>query len=172
MCIDSEEWCKSWRGIDLLFQNWDEEFHEFWCEHLKVSEVWTLMGSLWPRYIMFKLKSTKELSFMTLRSDAKFGPKLICGLENDMGNFENFCQSTGQCQNWDFDGILLFKAENAWAKILQKIYVNWRWRMMQNLKRNWVVVSKLAWGISQILIRPLERLKSLHFNSAPYDQSI
>ena len=62
---------------------------------------------------MFKLKSTKELSFMTLRSDAKFGPKLTCGLENDMRNFENFCQSTGQCQNWDFDGILLFKAENA-----------------------------------------------------------
>ena len=50
---------------------------------------------------------------MTLRSDAKFGPKLTCGLENDMRNFENFCQSTGQCQNWDFDGILLFKAENA-----------------------------------------------------------
>ena len=142
MCIDTEEWCKSWRGIDLLFQNWDEEFHEFWCEHLKVSEVWTLMGSLWPRYIMFKLKSTKELSFMTLRSDAKFGPKLTCGLENDMRNFENFCQSTGQCQNWDFDGILLSKAENAWAKNLQSIYVYLRWRIMQNLKKNWLFVSE------------------------------
>ena len=49
---------------------------------------------------------------MTLRSDAKFEEKLTCGLENDMKNLANFHQSTQKCQNWDFDGILLFKVEN------------------------------------------------------------
>ena len=29
MCHDNEEWYKNWRGIDLSFLNWHEEFHEF-----------------------------------------------------------------------------------------------------------------------------------------------
>ena len=42
--------------------------------------------------------------------------------------------------------------------------MSWQWRMMKNLKRNWLVSSKLTWGIWQILIRALENLKNLHFN--------
>ena len=49
---------------------------------------------------------------MTLKSDAKFEEKLICSLENAMRNLANFHQSTGKCQNWDFDGSLLSKVEN------------------------------------------------------------
>ena len=44
---------------------------------------------------------------MTLKSDTKFEEKLIYGLENDMRNLTNFCQSTRISQNWDFGGILL-----------------------------------------------------------------
>ena len=29
MCYGNEEWCKIWRGIDLSFQNWHEEFDKF-----------------------------------------------------------------------------------------------------------------------------------------------
>ena len=29
-------WYKNWRGTDLLFQNWHEEFNEFWLEHSKI----------------------------------------------------------------------------------------------------------------------------------------
>ena len=35
------------------------------------------------------------------------------------------------------------KVENGWAENLQRSYVSWQWRMMQNLKRNWLVISKL-----------------------------
>ena len=35
--------------------------------------------------------------------------------KNDMRNLANFHQSTEECQNWDFDGILLSKVENVWA---------------------------------------------------------
>ena len=65
--------------------------------------------NVWPK------KSTEELSFMTLKSDAKFEEKLTCGLESDMKNLENFQQSTRKSQNWDFDEILLTKIENVWA---------------------------------------------------------
>ena len=50
---------------------------------------------------------------MTFKSDAKFEEKLICCLENDMRNFENFYQSTKKYQNWNFDKMLLSKVENA-----------------------------------------------------------
>ena len=67
------------------------------------------------KYLMFDLKNTEELSFMTLKSDAKFEEKLTCGLENDLRNLANCYQSAWKSQNWDFDGILLSKVQNAWA---------------------------------------------------------
>ena len=33
MYHDNEECCKIWRGIDLLFQNWQEGFDEFLPKH-------------------------------------------------------------------------------------------------------------------------------------------
>ena len=33
---DTEEWYKIWRGLDVLFQNWHEEFDRFWSDHSKV----------------------------------------------------------------------------------------------------------------------------------------
>ena len=49
---------------------------------------------------------------MTLKSDTKFGEESACRLKIDMMNLANFHQSTRKYQNWDFDGILLFKVEN------------------------------------------------------------
>ena len=57
-------------------------------------------------------------------------------------------------------------------KNLQRSYVLWQWRMIQNLKRNWIVVLKLTWGISQILTRALESLQNSHFKWALSDQRI
>ena len=60
---DIEEWYKMWRGIDLSFQNWHEEFDRFWPEHLKVSKSFTLMGSFWTKYILFELKKYRGVIF-------------------------------------------------------------------------------------------------------------
>ena len=67
-------------------------------------------------------------------------------------------------KHWDFDGILLSKEENVWAWNLRGSFVSWQWRMIQNLKRNWLVSLKLTWGIWWILTWALENLKNLHFN--------
>ena len=80
-----------------------------------------------------------------------------------MRNLRNFHQSTRKSPNWDFDGILLSKAENLWASNLRD-NLWWQWRMMQNWRGNWLVISKLTWGIWHILTRALENLKNLHFN--------
>ena len=53
---NTEERRKIWRGDDLLFQVWHEEFDEFWPKHSKVSKNFTLMGSFSAKYILFELK--------------------------------------------------------------------------------------------------------------------
>ena len=65
MCNDNEEWWKIWRGIDVSFQNWHEEFDEFWPEHSKISKICTLMGCFWPKYILFELKKCRGVTFVS-----------------------------------------------------------------------------------------------------------
>ena len=63
ICHENEEWCKIGRGIDLSFQNWHDNFDEFWPKHSKISKNCTLMGFLWPKYIMFDLKRCRGFMF-------------------------------------------------------------------------------------------------------------
>ena len=100
---------------------------------------------------------------MILKSDAKSEEKLTCCLENDMINFANLYQSSRKCQNWNFDKIPLPKVENVWALNLPRSYVSGQWKMIQKLKRNWLVVLKLTWTL-QILTRALEKSKKFFFN--------
>ena len=100
MFHDNEEWWKNWRGIDLLVQNWHEEFDELWPEHSKISKICILMGCFWQKYILFELKK------------------------------------------------------------VQRSYVWWHWILMQNLKENWLVLSKTTGRIWQIFVH---RLKNSDF---------
>ena len=84
ICHENEKWCKNWRGINFSVQNWYEQFEEFWFKHSKISKISTLMGYLWPKYIMFDLKK--------------------------------------------------YRGDNVW----------WYWILMQNLKENWLSLSKMT----------------------------
>ena len=98
---ETEEWYKIWRGIDLSFENWHWEFDKFWPENSKVSKTFILMGSFWTKYILFELKrSTEELSFMTLKSDKKFGDESTYRLKIDMKILKKFDRSTRKFQKW------------------------------------------------------------------------
>ena len=59
----TQEGCKIWRGIDLLFQDWHKEFYKFWPEHSKVSKIFTLMASFWAKYILFEIKKHRGVIF-------------------------------------------------------------------------------------------------------------
>ena len=45
-------------------------------------------------------------------------------------------------------------------KKVQRSYFWWHWRLMQNLKENWLVLSKMTWRIWQIFVH---RLKNSDF---------
>ena len=56
ICHDNENWRKIWRGTNLSFQSWLEEFDKFWPDYLRVSKIFILMNSFWAKYILFELK--------------------------------------------------------------------------------------------------------------------
>ena len=102
---------------------------------------------------------------MALKTDIKFERKLTCASKNDMKNFANFHQSViRKSEKLNFYWVFLSKIENVWAYNLQKSYVSWKWRMMQKLKKTWLVNSKLTGRTCWFFTRALENLKYLHFN--------
>ena len=58
------------------------------------------MSSFSSKYIMFVLKNTEELSFITLKGDAKFEEKLT--FSKWLEKFDKFSPEHSKSQNWDF----------------------------------------------------------------------
>ena len=58
-----------------------------------------------------------------------------------------------------FDQFLLSKSYNGLAKKIEKSYLSWHWRVDQSLKKNWLVVSNMTWGIWLIFTQPPKTLK-------------
>ena len=59
------------------------------------------------------------------------------------------------CFNW----LIVTKVCNVWATKTQRSYISWHWRVMQILKKTWLVVWKMTWEIRQIFTRALESVK-------------
>ena len=78
MCHGNEEWCKNWRGIDLLTQNWLGEFDQVWPDDLEISNLHFNGMFLTNVYSVWAKKRAEELWLMALKIDAKFGRKLTC----------------------------------------------------------------------------------------------
>ena len=57
---------------------------------------------------------------------------------------------------WSFR---LSKSYKVSAKKVQKSYLSWHRRVIQNLKKIWLVVSSMIWGISRIFTQLLKSLK-------------
>ena len=70
-----------------------------------------------------------------------------------------------------FNGLLLTKVYNVYAKKVQRSYLSWRWRLMQNLKKNWLVEWKLTWRTWQNFTRALSKATKLRLWWDPFVQS-
>ena len=90
MCHENEEWCKIWRGIELSFQNWHEEFHEFWPKHLKVSKMFILMCSFWAKYLLFELKKYRGVIFQETEEGYTIWGRIDSPCQNWHKEFDKF----------------------------------------------------------------------------------
>ena len=58
-----------------------------------------------------------------------------------------------------YNGLLVTNVYNFWTKKVQRSYLSWYWRVMQNLKNNWLLVWKMASEVCQIFTTALESVK-------------
>ena len=140
MTLNSDE-----QTLTLRFQKWREELGELSLEH---SKVWKLyIDGLFLSEVYTVSVRNYELCVMTLKGVAKFKWKLTCGLKNDIRSLVNFHASSWKFQNLHFDWIHLSEAYKYLDEKVQKSYVSWHWRVMLSLKKNWLLVPKMTWGI-------------------------
>ena len=97
----TEEGYRIWKGIDLSFQNWQKEFDKFWPGHLKVPNIFTLIGSFWAKYILFGLKKYRGVIF----HETEEGYKILRGIDLSfqswhVRNLINFDLSTWKSQKF------------------------------------------------------------------------
>ena len=62
-------------------------------------------------------------------------------------------------KDFHFYGLLLSKVYIVWTETLERSYLSWHWRVVQNLKKNWLVAWKMTWRIWQIFTRALKSIK-------------
>ena len=125
--------------------------------HMKFHQICSLIVSFCWKNIKFQQKKYRGFISLNLKIDAKFVEKLICCFKYNK-NLENFDLNTQNSQIFYFDWFVLCKVY-AWNKNEQRSYVSWLWRVMQNLKKNWLVIWKMTWKNWQIFTRVLESLK-------------
>ena len=111
---------------------------EEWCK------IWRRVDSRFQKW-------HEELGVMTRKVDAIFKEKRTGDLKNDIRNLVTFHESSRKSESLDFDRLLLSISYKVLAKEVQKIYLSWYWRAIQTLKRNWLFVWKMSWGIGWIL---------------------
>ena len=104
---------------------------------------------------------------MKQKRDAKFGEESTCRFKIDTRNLTNFDLSTQSFTNFHFNGFLLSKVCIVQAKLVHGSYLSWKWRAIQNLERNRLVVLKLTDGIWQILTWALKSFTNFNFNGLP-----
>ena len=111
---------------------------------IQKSKKFTSMGYFCPKYIRYELKKYRGVIFHDTEQWCKIWINLDL-LVSIMawGIGWTFIRAL-KSENLYFDGVLLYKAYNVSARKCQRNYVSWHWKVMQNLKENWLVAWKMT----------------------------
>ena len=119
-------------------------------------KIWPLIGFFVQSIQRFRSKSTEKLCLMTLRSDAKFEKNWLLVPKITWSIPWIYSASSGKSENLHFNVLLLSIACKVSAEKVLKNYLSWHWKKIQNLKKNWLFIWKMAW---RILTWAVESLK-------------
>ena len=132
---DTEEWCNNWRKTGLLLEKW-QEFCKFSPEQLKVSKLAYWWDPLIQSKKSVSLKFREKLCVMTIW-------RMMQNLERNWLVISKFTRriwwiltrGPENLNNFNFDVLLLSKVYIVWGKKVQRSYISWNWREIQNLER-------------------------------------
>ena len=125
-------------------QKWKFDFHRFFLS--KVYEVWA------KKYRVVVFHGTEQCKIWK-------NPDLVVLKLAWVNQWTFIRENTQKSTNLYFDGLFLSDVYNVSARKFQRNYVLWHWKMMQNLKENWLVAWKMTIEIWLILMRAVKCLK-------------
>ena len=121
----------------------DAKLGKFSLQHLKVSKF----GLWWDPFVQSRkymsLKLTKKLCVMTMRNNREIEEELTRPFKLIWGIWQILTRAFESHLRFN-NGLLVTKVYNVWAKKVQRSYLSWHWKVIQNLKRSPFAVSKLT----------------------------
>ena len=96
-------------------------------------------------------KFQKNYSSWHWRMMQNLKKNLTCDLKHNWKNLVNVHASSGKSGNFYLEWLLFSKVSKNLDEKVKKCYVSWHWSLMQGLKKNWLFVQKVIWGICWIL---------------------
>ena len=118
---DTEEWCEIWRKADLWFGKWHVEYSKFSPEYLNNLKIETLMWSFYPKYKMYELKIYRGVMCQDNEEWCKIWKGIDLSFQNWQEEFDEFWSEHSSLKNVHFNGLLLNKVYNVWARKAQKL---------------------------------------------------
>ena len=140
-----------WRMIQnlksnwLSFKKWHEEFGEF-SPKFKSLQILTLVGFFWSKSIIFEVKKYRRdhytglsywRSMQALKEKWSVVSLMTWGIWWTLPEHSKILKFA----LWE---IFFPQGIKCWAKKFQMSCVSWHWRVMQCLKKNWLVVLKMT----------------------------
>ena len=133
-----------WKSWAKFVSKLTPQFDAFWPEHPNVLKICTLTGSFSTRHIMFEIKMYRKVMFHKTEEWCKIWGKTNLQFgkwHEEFGKFLPEQSKVSKLRLWWDPFIQRRKCTS--LKSTEEYHVSCQWRMMQNLKRKWLVVSKL-----------------------------
>ena len=105
-------------------------------------KMWDLIGFFCPEYVMFELKSTKDI-FHDTKERRKIWRGIDLPVQNWHDEFNEFWPEHFKVSNV-CTLIGCFWPEYMTFELRKYRYLSWHWRVMQKLKGNWLASSKVT----------------------------
>ena len=108
------------------------------------SENFTSMGYFCPKYLRFELIKYRGVIFLDSEQWCKIWKILTLWFQKCHEELGELSLEHSKSEKLYIDGFFLPKAYNVSAIKFHRNYVSWHWRVMQNLKGNWLVAWKMT----------------------------
>ena len=108
------------------------------------SKNFTSMGYFCPKYMSFEPKKYRGVIFHDTEQWCKIWITLTLRFQKWHEELGELSLEHSKSEKLYIDGLFLSKAYNVSARKFQRNYVSWHWRVMQNLKENWLVAWKMT----------------------------
>ena len=146
----------------LVVSKLTQEIWQILTWTLKSLKHFRFNGLLLIKVFIFWAKNVQISIFYDTEEWCKIWRKTVLWFEKWHEKFGKFSPEHSRVLKvglW-WDPSVQSMLSRCYLKTFLRSYVSWKWRLMQSLKSNWLVVLKLVWGSSRILTRALKSLKN------------